>query len=149
MTTAADTATVVADADAVTGKRLARVALRVRWRDLDAFEHVNNASFLTFLEEARLAWLDSLGDGWQGEAFKPVLAATHLNYRRQLTWPNEVAVELHVERLGTTSLTLAHRIVGTDDAMPLYLDGNVVMVWIDPATGSPVPLPAVIRNACV
>lgn len=142
------TATVGGNAPAVAAKRLACVALRVRWRDLDAFEHVNNASFLTFLEEARLAWLDSLGDGWQGAAFKPVLAATHLNYRRQLTWPNEVTVELYVERLGSTSLTMAHRIVAANDATLLYLDGNVVMVWIDPARGTPVPLPAVIRNAC-
>jgi acyl-CoA thioester hydrolase len=35
-------------------------SISVRWRDLDAFNHVNNSSFLTFLEEARLQWLQQL-----------------------------------------------------------------------------------------
>jgi acyl-CoA thioester hydrolase len=127
---------------------LARVPLRVRWRDLDAFEHVNNASFLTFLEEARLVWLGSLAGEWMGESFKPVLAATHLNYRRQLTWPNEVSVELYLQRLGNSSLTIAHRVVAADDDTLLYCDGHVVMVWIDPTTGSATLLPTAVRDAC-
>jgi len=127
---------------------LARVPLRVRWRDLDAFEHVNNASFLTFLEEARLVWLGSLGGEWMSDAFKPVLAATQLNYRRQLTWPNEVTIELFLQRLGHSSLTVAHRIVAASDDAVLYCDGHVVMVWIDPATGSATALPTAVRNIC-
>jgi acyl-CoA thioester hydrolase len=127
---------------------LARVPIRVRWRDLDAFDHVNNASFLTFLEEARLIWLAGIDGEWMGDTFKPVLAATNLNYRRQLNWPNEVVVELYLQRLGTSSLTVAHRIVAADDDAQLYCDGNVVMVWIDPATGSATPVPADVRRAC-
>ena len=34
---------------------------------------------------------------------------------------------------------MAHRIVDADETI-VYLDGNVVMVWIAPATGRPVPL---------
>lgn len=127
---------------------LARVPLRVRWRDLDAFEHVNNASFLTFLEEARLVWLRSLDGEWMSDASKPVLAATHLNYRRQLTWPNDVTIALYLQRLGHSSLTVAHRIVAADDDAVLYCDGHVAMVWIDPVSGSATALPAAVRNAC-
>lgn len=127
---------------------LARVPIRVRWRDLDAFDHVNNASFLTFLEEARLIWLAGIDGEWMGDAFKPVLAATNLNYRRQLNWPNEVVVELYLQRLGTSSLTVAHRIVAADDDAQLYCDGNVVMVWINPATGGATPVPPDVRRAC-
>nr|MDQ2972331.1 acyl-CoA thioesterase [Pseudomonadota bacterium] len=47
------------------------------------------------------------------------------------------------------SLTLAHRIVDGEDAMKLYCDGRVVLVWTDPATGKPVALPSSIRNACL
>ncbi|MBL8296864.1 MAG: acyl-CoA thioesterase [Rhodanobacteraceae bacterium] len=127
---------------------LARVPIRLRWRDLDAFAHVNNASFLTFLEEARLIWLTGIDGEWTGDSFKPVLAATNLNYRRQLIWPNEISVELYLQRLGATSLTIAHRIVAADDKALLYCDGNVVMVWIDPATGTSTALPAAVRRAC-
>ncbi|MGO4780308.1 acyl-CoA thioesterase, partial [Lysobacter sp. 2RAB21] len=36
---------------------LIRIPLSVRWRDLDAFNHVNNSQFLSYLEEARLRWM--------------------------------------------------------------------------------------------
>jgi len=45
-------------------------------------------------------------------------------------------------------VTLAHRIVDASDHDLLYSDGQSVMVWVDPATGKPVPLPEVIRKAC-
>lgn len=127
-------------------KALARVPIRIRWRDLDAYDHVNNATYLTYLEEARLHWLTSLDGTWLGDAMKPVVAATTLNFRRQLQWPGEVVVELAVERLGNRSLTIAHRFVDADGT--LYGDGNVVMVWIDPADGRSVALPDTVLSAC-
>ena len=128
-------------------KQLACVPVRIRWRDLDSFNHVNNATFLTYLEEARLHWFGTLGAPWIDEAQAPVLAASQVNFRRQLQWPGEVVVELFCERVGTSSLTIAHRIVGADDGH-LYSDGNVVLVWIAPASGRPVPLPEAVRAAC-
>lgn len=76
------------------------------------------------------------------------MAAVHANYRRPLTWPGDIVVQLFCERLGASSITLAHRIVDASDESILYMDGNVVMVWIDPATGKSVALPEAIRRAC-
>lgn len=146
--TAPDQTPATADTSAAGSRPLARVPIRLRWRDLDAFNHVNNASFLTFLEEARLAWLSGIGGEWTGEACMPVLAATQLNYRRQLGWPGEVVVELSAQRIGNSSLTIGHRIVSADSADLLYADGSVVMVWVDPASGVSMPLPAAVRSAC-
>jgi acyl-CoA thioester hydrolase len=126
---------------------LARVPVSVRWRDLDAFNHVNNSTFLTYLEEARLVWLSRLDGGWISESLKPVLAATQVNFRQQIQWPGEIVVELYCERLGTSSLTISHRIV-SPNGEHLHSDGNVVMVWIDTASGRSVPLPDVIRAVC-
>ena len=67
-------------------KVLYRHPVTPRWRDLDAFDHVNNSNFLTYLEEARIRWF-----------------------------------------------------MGLDD-------GNVVMVWIDRASGRPMPLPDAVRE---
>ena len=130
-------------------KLLACVPVRIRWRDLDAFNHVNNSTFLTYLEEARLQWLAGIGGVWIDDRHAPVIAATQVNFRRQLQWPGEVAVELFRERVGTNSLTIAHRIVGVDAGDGhLYSDGNVVLVWTDPASGRSVPLPEAVRSAC-
>jgi acyl-CoA thioester hydrolase len=121
-------------------------AIAVRWRDLDAFNHVNNSTYLTYLEEARLQWMLSMGDVFD-PASTPVLAASELNYRGPIAWPAQLQVQLLCERLGNSSITIAHRIVDAGDPERLYCDGRVVMVWIDPQTGRSVPLPSTVRNA--
>lgn len=121
--------------------------IEVRWRDLDAFNHVNNSNFLTFLEEARLQWLRGVPGPWFDAHAMPVLAAVQINYRRPVEWPARLHIHLACERLGSSSITLGHRIVDADDDARLYADGNVVMVWMDPASGKPVPLPPSIRTA--
>ena len=126
---------------------LARVPISVRWRDLDAFNHVNNSNFLTYVEEARLQWLSGVEGHWFGEDMMPIIAATHMNYRRQLSWPGRIVVELYATRVGTTSVTLGHRIVDPEDASVLYADGDAVIVWIDPQSGRPVSLPEAIVKA--
>lgn len=127
---------------------LIRVPLSVRWRDLDAFNHVNNSKFLSYLEEARLRWMMTIPGEWIDENVAPVVAAAHINYRRPIAWPSEIAVELFVERLGNTSLTIGHRIVDADDTSMLFADGNVVMVWIDKHGGRAAALPEAVRAAC-
>lgn len=133
---------------AETPPRLLRMAMPVRWRDLDAFNHVNNSSYLSYLEEARLQWMLTVPGQGMDDQVAPVVAAAHLNYRRPIEWPNEVAIELFVERLGNTSVSIGHRIVAADDAGVLYCDGNVVMVWIDRDSGRAAPLPEAVRAAC-
>ncbi|HET6632474.1 MAG TPA: thioesterase family protein [Rhodanobacteraceae bacterium] len=119
----------------------------VRWRDLDAFNHVNNSTFLTYLEEARLQWLRHVPGTWFDDHSMPVLAASTVNYRQPIAWPATVHVQLGCQRLGSSSMTIGHRIVDAEDSSRLYSDGHVVMVWMDPATGTPVELPPAIRDA--
>ncbi len=119
----------------------------LRWRDMDAFNHVNNASYLGYVEEARVRWFASLSTDWAAEAAAPVMAAVTMNYRRPITWPETVRVELFAERVGGKSLTVGHRIVSATRDDVLYCDGHTVLVWITRA-GESVPLPASVRGAC-
>ncbi len=125
---------------------LFRMPLQLRWSDLDAFNHVNNARYLTFLEEARIRWFDSIGEAWVTDEFAPVVVSVQLNYKQPIPYPADVVVELYVEKVGNSSTTIAHRIVSADGAT-LYNDGNVVAVWIDRRTGRPMSLPEPIRRA--
>ncbi|TAN05387.1 MAG: acyl-CoA thioesterase [Rhodanobacteraceae bacterium] len=129
-------------------RTLATIPLHVRWRDLDAFNHVNNSSYLTYLEESRLQWLRGVPGEWFNAHAMPVMAAVELHYRKPIEWPAEIDVLLSCERLGTTSMTIGNRIVARNDAAVVYAEGSVVMVWVDPATGAAVPLPDAIRKAC-
>jgi acyl-CoA thioester hydrolase len=73
----------------------------VRWRDTDALGHVNNAVYLTYLEEARDAfYLRALGDPIY------VVVRLEIDFRAEVRHADRtVRVEIAVERLGTTSLT--------------------------------------------
>ena len=128
-------------------KILARVPISVRWRDMDSFGHVNNAKYISYLEEARIRWLVGVpGLDMKGPVL-PVVVNTNVNYRRPIVWPDDIVVELFVERLGNSSVTIGHRIVDQKDERVLYSDGNVVVVWMDTQTGKSAPLPDAIRNA--
>ena len=104
-----------------TTRLLARVPISVRWRDLDAYNHVNNSTFLTYLEEARLVWLAGIDGEWLYHviAFIFLLAVSSCSVRRFLP-----------------------------EGEKLYSDASVVMVWINPSSGKPVPLPEGVRAAC-
>ena len=136
------------DANAAGRKLLAKIPISVRWRDMDSMGHVNNAKYISYLEEARVRWLAEIVSDWdRGSGSKPIMAAVQANYRRPLTWPGDIVVQLYCEKLGTSSITVAHRIVDARDESVLYMDGNVVMVWIDPASGRSIALPDAVRAA--
>lgn len=126
---------------------LFQIDIPVRWRDMDAFNHVNNASYLGYIEEARVTWFKTLASDWAAESAAPILAAVTLNYRMPATWPETLRVELFAERIGTKSLTLGHRISSAGAPEQLYADGNTVMVWVD-REGKSVVLPDSVLAAC-
>lgn len=129
-------------------KVLARVPISVRWRDMDSFGHVNNAKYVSYLEEARVRWLaDIPGLDMKGPVL-PVVVNTNVNYRRPIVWPDDVVVELFVERLGNSSITIGHHIVDQKDPSVLYSDGNVVVAWMDTRSGKSAPLPGQVRALC-
>lgn len=127
---------------------IARVTLAVRWGDMDAFNHVNNAEYLRYLEEARVQWIAGISGISLTDRIAPVLVASNVNYRKPIKWPSEIVVELSVEKLGNSSLTMGHRMLAAEDSTVIYSDGSVVMVWIDTQTGKSVPLPEAVRAAC-
>ncbi|MEA9897093.1 thioesterase family protein [Xanthomonas campestris pv. raphani] len=128
-------------------KILARVPISVRWRDMDSMGHVNNAKYISYLEEARVRWMLGVEGVAMTDRIAPVVAATNVNYKRPLVWPNDILVELFVERLGSSSVTIGHRILDQKDEGVLYSDGNVVVVWIDTHTGKSASLPDAVRAA--
>jgi acyl-CoA thioester hydrolase len=122
-----------------------RAPVPLRWSDLDAFNHVNNARYLTFLEQARIEWLETIGEPWMTDDAAPVVASATLNFKRPIEYPAQVFTELFTERLGTSSVVIGHRIVAADGT--LHCDGNVVVVWVGRRDGRPTPLPDCVRRA--
>lgn len=123
-----------------------RMKLSPRWGDMDAMNHVNNAVYLRYLEEARIQWLNAQDSAWFDDAHVPVLAQATLNYRLPITYPTTVVIELFTRRIGQSSLTVGHHIKDHKTGA-LHCDGEVVVVWIDRHSGRASSLPDAVRRA--
>jgi acyl-CoA thioester hydrolase len=88
--------------------------IEIRWRDLDAFNHVNHVVFLTYLEEVRDEWLGLvLAD--PALVWGYVIARVEIDYRRELTLDDDAVVaRCALERLGTKSVVTSESIVTRD-----------------------------------
>ena len=65
--------------------------IEIRWRDVDAYRHVNNAVYATYLEECRDEWVERvLGD--VGDPWDYVLARVAIDFRRELTQDDDTVV---------------------------------------------------------
>ena len=99
----------------------------LRWGDMDALGHVNQAVYHELLEEARTAVLRTLPSPDKG-AF--VVARVELNYRREIPLAHRyVDVTLRIEAVGRSSVTLGHEILRSDGE--LAADGQSVLVAWD------------------
>jgi acyl-CoA thioester hydrolase len=112
--------------------------IEIRWRDQDAYGHVNNAVYLTYLEEVRDEWLErALGDA--GDAWGYVTARVAIDFRRELTQDDDAVVaRLWLTRIGTSSLTTREEIVTVGGE--LAAEAEAVLVARDTETGRSRPL---------
>ena len=76
----------------------------VRFRDIDSLGHMNNAVYATFLEQARIAFLAPLG----AEVTNMILARLEIDFRAQVSFGDEVEIEVVPGRVGTKSFELAY-----------------------------------------
>jgi len=118
-----------------------RTTLQVRFRDIDAFGHVNNAVFFSYVELARIRYLlDVLEPDEPFDRLPLILARVELDYRSPITFGAEVVVDTRVERVGRTSFAMSHRMT-VEPGGRLAGDVQTVLVVYDYATASPIPVP--------
>ena len=120
--------------------------IEIRWRDVDAYGHVNNAVYLNYLEEARDAWVQAVLGAVSGSTWDFVLARVEIDFRAELTQDDgAVIVRCTLDRIGNSS-------VGTREEVRKH-DGTIsaaarsVVVPRDPRTGRSRPLTDAEREA--
>ena len=116
-------------------------AIDIRWRDLDAYGHVNQAVYLTFAEEVLDAWfLDRVG------RWDYVARRTTIEYRSELVLDDvRVVGSVELVKLGTTSVTTRTTLRAPDGRVAAEVE-NVVVV-IDGKGGASRPLTEAERTA--
>jgi acyl-CoA thioester hydrolase len=122
-----------------------RKQIEVRWRDLDVYGHVNNAVYLTYLEEGRDEWLGTtLGDA--AEIWNWVLARVAIDYRRELSLDDDLVIATcRLERIGTKSVTTREQILKGDGTVAA--EAEAVLVARDRTSGATRPLSDAERAA--
>ena len=115
-----------------------QVEIRVRWADMDAYQHVNNAVYLNYFEEAR----DTVMVGLFGpEALDFVLAHVDIDFRNEVTQDDgQVTVRSRVVGFGRSSVRSREVVLKSDGS--LAAEGGAVVVPRDTTTGRSRPLAA-------
>ena len=119
--------------------------VEIRWSDVDAYMHVNNAVYATYFEECRDEWVErTLGAA--GDSWDLVLARVAIDFRRELRLEDEeVTVSCALERIGNSSLTLREQIRTRDG--DLAAEAEAVLVARDRTLGRSRPLSDAEREA--
>lgn len=121
------------------------VAVERRFSDLDVLGHVNNVTYLVYLEEARVRLLRRVADRVGGaDPMTQVVARTEIDYLHPLLLKAEpVVVDTWVSRVGRSSYEVRYLVL--DDDGTVAARARTVQVFFDPATGGSAPIPAPVR----
>jgi acyl-CoA thioester hydrolase len=112
---------------------------RVRFRDLDAKGHVNNAVYLTYLESARIAFIADAA----AEEFEFIVARIEIDFRAPLELGETVEVGVRAARFGTKSFDLEYELRAGGR---LVAEATSVCVGYDYESGETVPIPEAWRQ---
>ena len=120
--------------------------LEVRWRDLDAMGHVNNAVYFTFLEQARVHYLRSLGlVTAEPDGIGFILAEASCLYKSALQLAELVTIHVRASELRNSSFRFEYRMEGEDRR--LVATAHTAQVCYDYQSKRPIPIPAAWRAA--
>jgi acyl-CoA thioester hydrolase len=101
----------------------------IRWRDLDAYAHVNQAVYLTFAEEVLDDWFRRRLDLGEGRVWDYVAARTTIEYRSELRLPDvQVVGTVELVRLGTKSVTARTTLRAPDGRIAAEVESVVVVL---------------------
>lgn len=121
--------------------------ITVRYGDLDPQGHVNNARYLTYLEQARVGYVRQLGL-WNGGSFFDfgmIMADAHLTFRAPILWGQPLRVGMCITRLGNKSMDSIYSI---EDAQgqQIFAEGASVLVAYDYHASQTIPVPDAWRK---
>jgi acyl-CoA thioester hydrolase len=124
--------------------------IKIRFRDLDAFGHVNNAVYFTFMEVARVEYFKQTGLLQPGEFPSPffIIAEAACQFKAPIDMATSLIIQVRVSRLGNSSFDMEYRFVDEVSGAVLA-GGRTVQVTFDYVANRSVPLPAEWRQTLV
>ena len=115
--------------------------INTRWRDLDAFNHINHAMYLTYLETGRFDFLNDIKEIKKSL----IMASISLDYHKQGYHPSKLFIGQKIVSIGNTSFKMLASIFNNEEVLPL-VSSLTVLVCFDFKEQKSFPVPEIIRN---
>jgi acyl-CoA thioester hydrolase len=120
--------------------------IEVRYGDIDSFQHVNNARYFTYMEQARTRYFEHVGL-WSGQELAKlgiILASIRCDYKSPIAFGDRVVVAVATIRLGRKSFDMRYAI--EDGQGKLFAEGQATLVAYDYPSASSIELPPAWRK---
>lgn len=115
------------------------VSIDVRFADLDAYGHVNSATYFTYMETARVRLFMETFKTLTEKGVMLVVVNAECNYKSEIFLTDKVVVTVSLDKIGKTSFDLVYKIHNGDGK--LFAVGKTTLVAINVEKKAPMPLP--------
>ena len=119
--------------------------IAVRWGDMDAMGHVNNANYFRYMETARIDWFRSIGCVPDAQGEGPVIVNAFCNFYRQFEYPDEVLLKMYVSDPGRTTFESWATMEKVAEPGVVCAAGGATTIWVNFPQQKAVGLPDWIR----
>ena len=111
-------------------KLVFEMVIPIRWGDMDAMRHVNNASYFRYLETVRIDWMHSIGCVPDPQGEGPVIVNAFCNFYKQLEYPGNVLVKMYVSDPGRTTFETWGTMERADQPGVICAAGGATTIWV-------------------
>ncbi|MBV8249008.1 MAG: acyl-CoA thioesterase [Comamonas sp.] len=126
-------------------KQVYETRFPVRWGDMDAMGHVNNAQYFRYLETARIDWMRSIGLNPDPSGQGPVIVNAFCNFYQQLSYPDEVLLKMFVSDPARTTFETWATMERVAQPGVICAAGGGTVIWVDFPRQKAADLPDWIR----
>jgi len=126
-----------------------KTPVAIRFSDIDAVGHVNNAVYLTYFEDARLNyWREAIN--WNVYENGVIVGRSEVNYLKPITLDDQVACYVRTTRIGNSSFDIMHVLVRlTANGEEICTTGKTVCISYDYSTNKSIPIPSKERHRMI
>ncbi|MFN3735167.1 MULTISPECIES: acyl-CoA thioesterase [Comamonas] len=128
-------------------KQVYETRFPVRWGDMDAMGHVNNAQYFRYLETARIDWMHGMGLNPDPAGQGPVIVNAFCNFYQQLAYPDEVLLKMFVSDPARTTFETWATMERVTQPGVICAAGGGTVIWVDFPRQKAAALPDWIRSA--
>lgn len=129
-------------------KRLVyEMIIPIRWGDMDAMGHINNAVYFRYMETARIDWFTSLGVQPDPKGEGIVIVNAFCNFIRQFEYPGRILIRTYVSNPGRSSFDTWATMEREDQPGTICASGGATVVWVNFPAHKSAPLPDWLRRS--